>query len=267
VAAGRVALDPLLAAANGDRPEPADRAVWILRRMSTSEDQSLRRPALETLTRLQNRPQIAAAARESLVALRHHEAVAAIEQLGGRYSESAMVIGTYALPRVIFDGDWRGGDAGLVHVEGLAAVGTVAVIGTEISADGLAQLQKVERLQDLVLIGTKLESSDVAKLQKLLPQVKIDYRRGALLGVVGNSIDGEGPPSVINVQAGSAAEIAGIKVGDRIQRFENQPVPSFQALTAMIGQHRAGDEVTLQVLRDGQPIEFKLKLGAWQSFE
>jgi hypothetical protein len=264
---GSAALDPLLATANGERLEPADRAIWILRRLSKGKDRSLRRQALERLTKLQNRPQIVAAARESLVALRHHESLEAIQALGGRYRETAMVIGTFALPRIILDDEWQGGDDGLVHLEGLAALGTVAVIGTDITVDGLAQLQNVAGLQDLVLYGTKLEPVDVDNLQKRLPQVRIDYRRGALLGVASNTMDGMGPAVVASVQSGSAAEAAGIKAGDIIQRFEKEPVPSFQKLTLMIGEHRAGDEVTLEVLRAGQPIEFTLKLGAWQTFD
>jgi hypothetical protein len=265
--AGSAALDPLLEIANGNRPEPADRAIWILRRLSRTNERTLRRQALHRLTMLQNRPQIVAAAHETLVALRHNESLEAIQELGGRYRETAMTMGTYALPRVIFDQQWRGGDAGLAHLQGLAAVGTVALIGTEISADGLTQLTTVAGLQDLVLFGTKLESADVAKLQKLLPHVRIDYRRGGLLGVASNTPDGMGPAQVASVQAASAAEKAGIKAGDIIQTFQSEPVPSFQKLTTMIGNYRAGDEVTLEVLRRGEPIEFKLKLGAWQSFD
>jgi hypothetical protein len=33
----------------------------------------------------------------------------------------------------------------------------------------------------------------------------------------------------------------------------------------MIGKHRGGEEVTLEIVRNGQPIEFKLKLGEWQT--
>jgi hypothetical protein len=264
--AGSSALDPLLETANGERPEPSDRAVWILRRMATSKDRSLRRPALERLTRLQNRPQVAAAARETLIALRHSESLEALQALGGRYSES-QGIGPYAFPRVILDTQWRGGDAGLAHLEGLAVVGTLAVIGTDITAEGLIQLQKVEGLRDLVLYGTGLDAGDVEKLQKVLPQVIIDFRRGALLGVGSSPGDGTGSPIVATVQPGSVAAEAGIQVGDAIRRFEGKDVSSFKALTAMIGEHRAGDEVTLEVVRDGQPIKFTLKLGAWQTLE
>ena len=59
--AGGAALDPLLAAANADRPEPSDRSVWILRRFSTSKDAALRRKALGHLASLTKRPQVAAA--------------------------------------------------------------------------------------------------------------------------------------------------------------------------------------------------------------
>jgi hypothetical protein len=262
--AGSAALDPLLTTANGERPEPSDRAVWILRRLAVGKDRSLRRPALERLALVENRPQIAAAARETLVALRHREAVEALQQLGGRYSESQQ-FGMFALPRVILDHQWRGGDAGLVHLEGLATVGTVAVVGTDITADGLTQLQKVRGLQDLLLYGTQLELDDKEKLEKVLPQVRIEYRRGGLLGVRSDSA--EGPPRVAMVQPGSAAEAAGIKAGDEIQEFEGERVPNFLALTNMIGQRRAGEEVTLEVVRNGQPIEFKLRLGAWETLE
>jgi hypothetical protein len=234
--------------------------------MSYSKDRSLRRPALERLTLLENRPQVAAAARETLIALRHSEALEALQALGGRYSES-QGIGPYAFPRVILDPQWRGGDAGLAHLEGLAVVGTVAVIGTDITAEGLLQLQKIEGLRDLVLYGTSLEDDDRKMLQKAFPQVQIDFRRGALLGVGSSPGDGTGSPIVATVQTGSVAESAGVKVGDVIRKFEGNDVGSFKALTEMIGEHRAGDEVTLEVVRDGQPIEFTLKLGAWQTFE
>src|SRR5690348_14412880 len=41
LAAGAPVLDPLLVVANGDPPEPADRAVWIMRNLSRSRDNDL----------------------------------------------------------------------------------------------------------------------------------------------------------------------------------------------------------------------------------
>jgi hypothetical protein len=265
--AGAASLDDLLAAANGDRPEPADRATWILRRLGNAKDQSLRRQALERMALLQNRPQIAAAAHEALAEIRHNEAVEAIQGLGGRYvtNEYGMAISAYYTPRVVLDQQWRGTDADLALIRDLVAVRQVIIIGTDISLDGLAHLQKVNMLQDLLLYGTKLEPEDVPKVQKLLPHITIDYRRGALLGVGTSPQHDVGPAVVGIVTKGSVAEEAGIKVGDIIHTFENQPVPNFKALTVMIGKHRAGDEVTLVVSRNGQPMEFKIKLGAWET--
>jgi hypothetical protein len=267
--AGVASLDYLLGAANGDRPEPADRATWILRRLSSGKDQVLRRQALERLVLLKNRPQVVAVAQQALAELRHTEAVAALEALGGRYitSEYGMSIGFYYTPRLELDQQWRGTDADLVHVRNLVAVRQVAIFGTEISTEGLAHLQQANWLQEssLLLYGTKLESTDVPNVQKLLPQVEVDYRRGGLLGVGSNTPEGMGSAVVGIVKKGSAAEAVGIKVGDVVQKFENQPVPNFKALTLMIGKHRAGDEVTLEVVRNGQSMEFKVTLDAWQS--
>src|SRR5689334_17934564 len=64
--AGSAALDPLLAVANSDRPEPADRAIWLLRRMGKSRDDALAVAALERLVQLQNRPAIVAKAEAEL---------------------------------------------------------------------------------------------------------------------------------------------------------------------------------------------------------
>jgi hypothetical protein len=261
------ALDPLLEAANGEHPEPADRAVWILRRLGNSKDPILRRQALERLAQLQNRPQAAAAAREALAQIRHDAAVEAIRRLGGRYvtGEYAAQFGPYLTPRVELDHQWRGGDAGLVHLRDLIGAYQVVIIGTDISAKGAVELQHVNQLRDVMLYRTKLTPEDLPALQKLLPEVAIDYRRGGLLGVGSNSPDGMGAAVVGSVQPGSAAAQAGIQVNDIIIKFEDQPVPNFKALTSMIGKHPAGDEVTIDVLRAGQPIEFKLKLGEWKS--
>jgi hypothetical protein len=267
--AGVASFDYLLNTANGDRPEPADRATWILRRLSSGKDQVLRRQALERLVLLKNRPQVVTVAQQALAELRHTEAVAVLQALGARYvtSEYGMSIGFYYTPRLELDQQWRGTDADLVHVRNLVAVRQVAIFGTDISIEGLAHLQRANWLQEssLLLYGSKLEADEVPKVQKLLPQVEVDYRRGGLLGVGSNTPEGMGSAVVGIVKKGSAAEAVGIRVGDIVQEFENQPVPNFKALTLMIGKHRAGDEVTLEVVRNGQPMEFKVTLDAWQS--
>src|SRR5688500_13551019 len=119
--AGPASLDNLLSTANGDRPEPADRATWILRRLGNGKDPLLRRHALERLVLLKNRPQVASAAQEALAEIRHTEAVEALQALGARYitNEYGMAISLYYTPRLVLDQQWRGTDADLVHVRNL----------------------------------------------------------------------------------------------------------------------------------------------------
>ena len=85
------------------------------------------------------------------------------------------------------------------------------------------------------------------------------------LGVGAGGLDAPGPAVVGTVQPGSVAAAAGVKVGDVIQQFNGQPVATFRELTQRIGQLQAGDEVKLDVLRDGKPLSFSIKLGQWQT--
>ena len=258
------ALDPLLAAANGRRPEPADRAVWILRRLSHSKDEGLRRQVLERLAQLQNHTQAALAAHRALAEIRHNEAVVEIHRLGGRYITGDQ-FPPYIVPRVELNDQWRGGDAGMAHFRNLIGAYQVVIIGADISAKGAAELQHVNHLKEVMLYRTKVTPEDLPELQKLLPLVLIDYRRGGLLGVGADPLDMTGAAVVATVQPGSAAEAAGIQVRDQIVKFQDQPVENFKALTTMIGKHTAGDEVTIDVLRGGRPMQFTLKLGEWKS--
>jgi S1-C subfamily serine protease len=166
--------------------------------------------------------------------------------------------------RVELDDQWRGGDAGMVHIRNLMAVYQIVIIGAEISAKGAAELQHVNQLREVWLYRTQVKPEELPELQKLMPHVLIDYRRGGLLGVAADQLDVTGPAVVGRVEPGSAAEAAGIRVRDKIVKFQGQPVENFKALTTMIGKHSAGDEVTVDLLRGDEPIVVKLKLGEWK---
>lgn len=63
------------------------------------------------------------------------------------------------------------------------------------------------------------------------------------------------PPVVGEVQAGSAADQAGIKVGDRIVSMRGHPVDSFLDVRLEVGQN-PGEPMDIVVLRDEQRINF-----------
>lgn len=262
---GQLALDTLLATANGDRPEPADRAVWILRQLADTEDMDERRAVLERLVQLENRPDVIAEARQALGQIRHALAVEAISRLGGRFLSPGADVpwGQVLADCLLLDDGWRGGDAGLKYLRDVRDVPMIAIIGTDISPEGFAGLKLTDSVQWLWLYGTRLDEAEAERLRGALPGVQIDYRRGALLGVRGS--ENQGAAVVQTVQAGTAAAAAGIRPRDIIRKFDGQPVARFSELTERIAKCRPGDEVTLEIQRAEKKLEVKVKLGRWKS--
>ena len=82
-------------------------------------------------------------------------------------------------------------------------------------------------------------------------------RNGALLGV--NLLGLEA--TVQSVMPGSAAETAGLQPGDVIIEFDDNAVDTTIDLQRMVASKNPGDEVTLQVERDGKKLELKAELG------
>ena len=239
--------------------------------MAQTGDLEQRQQVLEHLVRVEDRPQVVDEAKAGLAEIRHQYAVRAIEQLGGRFFNEGVDprLGQQLPKRVLLDDQWRGGDAGLEHLTQLRAVPMVTIIGTDVSAKGVAQLASIDSLQLLQLYGTRLEDNDVAELQTQLNQagrvVRIDFRRGALLGVTGAD---NGQSAVVrSVQPGSAAAAAGIHDGDAIRKIDDKPIADFAQLTSEVAKHRPGDEIAVAILRGDQTLELKVKLGRWEAPE
>ena len=65
---------------------------------------------------------------------------------------------------------------------------------------------------------------------------------------------------VIDVTAGSAADLAGIRTGDFILSAAGTPVNSSQDLLRVRRGLYVGDQVTMEIWRDGQRLEVTLEL-------
>ncbi len=63
------------------------------------------------------------------------------------------------------------------------------------------------------------------------------------------------------VYADTPAAAAGLIAGDVITRFDGATLSDSDALVRRVGSHRAGEEVTLQVLREGELEELTMVLG------
>lgn len=67
---------------------------------------------------------------------------------------------------------------------------------------------------------------------------------------------------ILDVVAGSPAESARIQVDDIITRIDGKKLDSDQALADVISEKNVGDEVSLDVWRDGEELQLKAKLQA-----
>lgn len=66
---------------------------------------------------------------------------------------------------------------------------------------------------------------------------------------------------VARVLPGSPAEEAGLKAGDVILSFDDQPLAISSNLPPLVGSVDPGDVVKLEVMRDGHRIDFKVEIG------
>ena len=97
-----------------------------------------------------------------------------------------------------------------------------------------------------------------------------EVRRG-LLGVVINSINADNAEAfglknvtgaiVTSIEPNSAADHAGLEVGDVVTAVDGKKVDSSQELRNTIGLRRGGDDIEITLLREGKVRKVKAKLG------
>lgn len=126
----------------------------------------------------------------------------------------------------------------------------------------IESLLALESVRVLRLYGTKISKEGSTRLKDGLGATRIDYRRGAFLGV--GCQGGIGGCVVISVQRNSAAEKAGLQMDDVIVRFNDNPVVDFESLTALISENQPRDIAEVVVQRSGTPMTFKIELGEWE---
>ena len=66
---------------------------------------------------------------------------------------------------------------------------------------------------------------------------------------------------VQEVTKDSPAEKGGLKVGDVITRLADKEIKSLQDVLELLGKKRSGNEIEVQVKRDGETVKFKVTLG------
>jgi serine protease Do len=95
--------------------------------------------------------------------------------------------------------------------------------------------------------------------------VTLSFDPQAFLGVQSlvNLRSGDDLPCVIEqVIAGSAADKAGIQIGDVIEEVNGETIKRFDELRMMISQYRVNDTLSLQLLRGGEKLKLDVTLGS-----
>jgi putative serine protease PepD len=86
--------------------------------------------------------------------------------------------------------------------------------------------------------------------------------QGALGVRVSDATGSHAGAQIQQVESGSPAAKAGLKVGDVVVRFDGNPVQSRDDLAGGVKTHQPGDEVTMEVLRDGKSMTLHATLDA-----
>ena len=272
VDAKTVALDPLLAVANSDKPEPADRAIWILRRFGRSRDNDLALAALERLIQLRSRPALVAKAEAELA----ERSVAVCEdRLGPLGAEIGMrmdiinPISDGPVLTVKLGESWHGKSEDLRQVSKLQQQ-RFWLEGDAIDDAVVRMFAEKDKLLVLQLVNTKVTPAAVDEVKTKHPDALVYVRNRAILGVTAETH----PPGVVVtfVQPSSGAANAGIVPGDIITALDGKKLPDFDRLTAFVAQHQPGDQIDVEIVRKDQDSKeqrstLKVTLGARPQME
>lgn len=146
----------------------------------------------------------------------------------------------------------------LADIDGLARVGIYHCAVTDAC---VKHLRAIEYASLFKLYGTGMSREIAESLHDEQRGVEVDFRRGALLGVA--CLTGSGRCLVSTVEPDSAAEKAGIQVGDVIVQFDGKPVGNIEELTAVVAKFDAGSSAEVRWMRGSEELQETVKLGSW----
>jgi hypothetical protein len=266
--AGTAALDPLLTTANGERPEPADRAVWIMRRLARSRDNEQSIAALERMVQLRERPLLVERAELELDERSIAACQARLTQLGAEINMEAVPFdGVTVVPllHVRLGEKWRGTPGDLRAIAQLRRQLYFRFEGKAVDNDVAKLFEGKARLAFVQFLDTKVTPEAVDALKARHRDAIVYVRGQALLGV-----QAENHPAgamVNRVEPGTAAANAGIVAGDVIANLGGHTVPDFDRLTARIAQHQPGETVDVEIVRGDERKKLSVTFGSWSGRE
>jgi hypothetical protein len=259
---GSAAFDLLLAAANGEHPEPADRAVWILRRMARSRDNDQAIAALERMVRLRGRPTLVQKAEAELDERSIAVCQAKLTPLGAEIvMEPAQFDNVSVVPllHVRLGDKWRGTADDLQCLAQLRRHAHYRLEGEAIDDAVVGFFEDKDKLAVLYLWDTTVSAKAVDRLKEKHPTTIVYVRGKAMMGV--SADNHPGGVRVTGVAATSGAAAAGILEGDIIVSMNGEPVPDFDRLTARIAEHSPGETISVEIIRNAERQTIPVTLG------
>ncbi|MFN0056367.1 MAG: PDZ domain-containing protein [Planctomycetales bacterium] len=250
--AGEGAIAPLEQSALGPSLEATCRAIRALAGIAQrAADRTVFEAAQEALERLveSNRRSVArraAVALQGLSEARRRHAISRVLELGAIIKPPIYPKGIpiteeerTGASHLILGKRWKGGDEGLVH------------------------LRRIDELRVLFIIkGSGISDEALAGLQEALPDLRIQHRGEAMLGV---SFSANGNSCIVDgITPGSAAEKAGLEPGDLVTSYDGEEIMTFERLIEITGKHSAGDKVILEVIRGGRILKLEAILDEWR---
>lgn len=270
IEAGPAALGPLQeATASGDL-EVSSRAIEIARSMLASDNQEVATAAEQFLDAVAGGDDASVAGLAEATLDFHAVGLAdaarvALQGLGMKLTRGMLATGQQGMHATL-DTGWQGASDDLRLLLRLPGLLIVSVHGVPIDEKGLAVIGRLRRAGRIELYGTGLNEQQVAVLVEKLPDTHIELRKGGKLGIAGHPH--AVPCQVTMVQPGSAAEKAGLQLGDIVVKVAGKPIRNFEELTAEIGTHGPGEKLELEIIRvqPGGPEERMtrtIELDAW----
>lgn len=258
--AGEAAFDALLAAANSERPEPADRAVWILRRTSRSRDATQAIAALERLVQLRGRPALVEKAETELDERNIAICQAKLAPLGAHLvMEPAQFDVIVPLLHIRLGEAWRGTPDDLRCIVQLRRQAHYRLEGEAVNDDVVKFFEDKPKLALLYLWNVNVSAKAVDAVKQRHPDAVVYVRGQAMMGVSAEThVNGV---IVTMVQPTSGAAAAGVAVGDVIATMNGQPIPDFDRLTARIAEHQPGDTIEVEIIRNEERKKLTVTLG------
>jgi hypothetical protein len=154
--------------------------------------------------------------------------------------------------------------AGLKQLAEVKTLTALHVLYIRLDDEALDLLANMKQLTFVKLFGTGLNQDGVKQLAVRMPNVRLDVRPGG--GFLGIGVQPHGAGVIVsNVQPRSAAQQAGVEIGDIMLSFGGEKVANFEQLQAAIGKFAPGDAVEVELIKTTKPEKVKIVLGEWES--